>query len=76
MRGLRDLLSSERGAWCAVVLIISIVFMLTRQLTSESWIDLIKFLTMVLVASKTVTTAVETRTLKEPQIPPARVVER
>lgn len=74
MTGLADLLHSERGVWCGGILVCATALVFLGKLSSAEWLDLVKFTTMILVGSKTVTTAVETVTLKQPQIPRAEVV--
>jgi hypothetical protein len=79
MKGFFDLLQSERGVFCILTLLSSLVLVVFGQMTIDQWIDFVKYLTGFLVASKTLTTAVETYTLKKPQIsdpqtPEARVV--
>jgi len=74
MQGAKDLLQSERGVFCVFTLLITGVLVLIGKLDASSWLDFIKWLTGVLVASKTVTTAVETYSTKKAPIPEARVV--
>lgn len=74
MQGFRDLVSSERGIFCVVVLFAATILVVLGKLTGDEWIDFMKYLVGFLVASKTVTTAVETYTTKKPQIPTAQDV--
>ena len=74
MQGFRDLVSSERGIFCIAALLAATLLVTIGKLTGEVWIDFMKYLVGFLVASKTVTTAVETYTTKNPQIPTAKVV--
>lgn len=67
--GISDLLSSERGVFCIVALLCATVLAALQQITVDQWLDFAKWLSAFLIASKTVTTAVETYTLKKPQIP-------
>lgn len=76
MNGIADLLHSERGTWCLLVFATATLLLLTGKITSEAWIGLTSSLTAILVASKTVTTSIETRTLAKPQIPTATVVSQ
>lgn len=75
MIGMKDLLASERGVFCIAVLLIASVLVFLGKLDGASWLDFAKYLTTALVASKTVTTAVDTYTTKKQQIPPADVVK-
>lgn len=70
MRGLADLTQSERGAFCILALVAATVLVVVGKLDSAMWLDFSKWLAAALVAGKTVTTAVETYTLKQPQIAP------
>jgi undecaprenyl pyrophosphate phosphatase UppP len=70
--GLTDLLQSERGVFCIVALICATVLGIANQLTVDQWLDFAKWLSAFLIASKTVTTAVETFALKKPQITPVQ----
>ena len=75
MIGILDLLKSERGVFCIIALIAATVLAVLGTLGVDQWIDFTKYLTGFLVASKTVTTAVETFMLKKPQIPSAVVAD-
>lgn len=59
--GVNDLLSSERGAWCIVLLIVATGLVLIGKITGEKWLEFVGHITGLLVASKTITTAVEAR---------------
>ena len=70
MQGLIDLLASERGvAWLLLLAVTTVLFVM-RLLGADQWIDFAKYITITLIASKTVTTAVETYVTKQPQNPP------
>ena len=71
MIGLKDLLSSERGVFCIMALGAATALVVLGKLSSDTWVDYTKYLTGFLVASKTVTTAVEIVTTKKP---PTRIV--
>lgn len=75
LAGISDTLQSERGVFCILTLLCATTLTIFGQLTIEQWLDLVKWLTGFFVASKTVTTAVETYALKKTQIPKADVVE-
>jgi len=68
MMGLSDLLKSERGVFCIFALLCATTLAAFQQLDTSQWLEFAKWLTGFLVASKTVTTAVETLALKKPQI--------
>lgn len=67
--GVHDLLHSERGAFCLLALLAATALVVFGSLTGTAWVDFVKYLVGFLVASKTVTTAVEVATTKKPQIP-------
>lgn len=66
--GIKDLLTSERGVFSLLALVAATVLVIIGRLTGADWLDFTKYLVGFLVASKTVTTAVEVATLKKPQI--------
>lgn len=70
--GLLDLLSSERGTLCVLLVVISTILVIVGTLTADQWLDYTKWICVTLVVSKTVTGAMET--MKGPPIPVARVV--
>ena len=74
INGISDLMHSERGVFCFVALICATVLAALQQLTVDQWLEFAKWTLAFLVASKTVTTAVETFALKKPQIPKVEVV--
>ena len=61
-QGLKDLLSSERGTLCILLIIASTVLVLVGKLDAQTWITFVKWIGTILVASKTVTGAIETWT--------------
>jgi hypothetical protein len=67
-QGIADLAHSERGAFCLLVLLAVTVLVVAGKLDGTAWIQVVMALTGLLVASKTVTTAVETAVLKRPQV--------
>jgi hypothetical protein len=71
MQGFKDLIASERGIFCIAALVFATALVVVGKLTGELWLDFVKWLVGALVASKTVTTAVETVTMRKPQNPPA-----
>lgn len=79
MKGVSDLLESERGAFCVLALVACTVLVVVGKLPGASWLDFMKYLVGFLVASKTVTTAVEIHATKQPQkpveVPTATVVK-
>jgi len=69
MQGAKDLIESERGVFCLLVLAAATVLAVVGTITGQSWLDFVKWLTITLVASKTATGAIETITGKT--APPA-----
>jgi hypothetical protein len=59
-QGLKDLLASERGALCVLLVLASLVLVVLGRLTVDAWLAYTKWIATVLVASKTVTGALET----------------
>lgn len=72
--GLLDLLASERGVLAIMLVIVTGALVFTGRMTTEQWIEFNKWIGTVLIASKTVTTAIET--MRQPQVPPATANER
>lgn len=72
--GIADLFHSERGVWAIAVLLLVTALVLLGKISGEQWLDLVKYLSVAILASKTITTAVETYATKQPQIPRAEVV--
>jgi hypothetical protein len=66
MQGAKDLIASERGIFCLLVLIAATMLAIIRIITGQSWLDFTKWLTITLVASKTATTAVDAVMAKKP----------
>lgn len=60
MQGAKDLIASERGVFCILVLVCVTVLAALSVITGADWLDFTKWLTVTLVGSKTVTTAIET----------------
>ena len=67
--GLADLTQSERGVFAILALVCATVLAVIGVLAIDNWLDFVKYLAVTLIASKTITTAVETFTTKKPQIP-------
>lgn len=61
-QGLKDLLTSERGTICVVLILASTLLVMTGKLSVDAWMAYTKWIAGLLVASKTVTGAVETWT--------------
>lgn len=78
MQGAKDLINSERGIFCLFLIAASSVFVMTGKMTTDAWITFAKWIAITLVASKTVTGAVETWTqapsASPPDLPKAQVV--
>lgn len=73
MQGISDLLQSERGVFAIMALVAATVLVVTGHLQAATWIDFVKYLAGVLIASKTVTTAVETVATRRAQNAPEAI---
>ncbi len=62
MQGARDLMSSERGVFCIVVLIAATVLVALDKLSGTAWASLVTVVAGILVASKTATGIAEKAT--------------
>ena len=71
-QGASDLFHSERGVFCVALLFLATALVAIGKLDVQAWIDFMKYLGGLLVASKTVTTAIDQF---QSRIPPARVVK-
>ncbi len=69
MQGARDLLGSERGAFCVVLLLAATALVVLGKLDGSAWLEFMKYLAVTLVASKTVTSALETYSAKPVTVP-------
>lgn len=58
-QGAIDLFDSERGLFCVLVLVAITVLVVLGKIDGAMWLEFAKWLTVTLVASKTVTAAVE-----------------
>lgn len=58
--GLRDLLGSERGVISIAAILGATVLVIVGKLTANQWLTFVQAIVMALVASKTVTGAIET----------------
>lgn len=67
LQGIDDLLHSERGVFCVLALVAITVLVAIGKIDGATWIAFAKWLALALVASKTVTTAVETAVTKKGQ---------
>lgn len=61
-QGLKDLFASERGTVCVLLILVSVVLVIAGKLDVAMWITFAKWIATVLVASKTMTGAIETWT--------------
>ena len=68
MRGAVDLLESERGIFCILLVLAVTLLAVLRVITGADWIDFAKWIAVTLVASKTVTTALD-QVKKSPAAP-------
>lgn len=59
MKGVKDLLESERGAFCLMLLIAATILTVLKIITGADWMTFAKYLAITLVASKTATGALE-----------------
>ncbi len=57
--GAKDLLASERGVFCIVVLIAATILVALDKLTGTAWASLVTVVAGILVASKTATNIAE-----------------
>lgn len=64
MQGARDLIASERGWFCLLLLVAATVLAVLKIITGGDWLTFAKYLVVTLVASKTATGAIETLTGK------------
>jgi hypothetical protein len=60
MTGATDLLESERGVVCILLLLAVTILVVLGKLTGEQWLSYTQFVVGILVASKTITGMVET----------------
>lgn len=58
--GLTDLLESERGIICVLLITASTILVIVGKLSAEDWLTYTKWIAVTLIASKTVTGTVET----------------
>lgn len=72
--GTKDLLSSERGTFALVVVTLATVMVFVGKITSDQWIELVKWTCTALVMAKTITGVAERRRAPEPEIPEAKVI--
>lgn len=71
MQGARDLIASERGWFCLLLLAAATVLAVLKVITGADWLTFAKYLVVTLVVSKTATGAIETLTAKTaPTQPP------
>lgn len=71
MTGLKDLLASERGVLSILLVLACTALVITGQMSVDQWIEYTKWIGTVLIASKTVTTALETLRAPTPEAPTA-----
>lgn len=60
MTGVTDLLESERGVVCILLLVAVTILVVLDKLTGEQWLTYTQVVVGLLVASKTITGVVET----------------
>ena len=61
MTGLRDLLGSERSTFCLIVLFVATALTLVGKLTGPEWVSIVGTLITFLVAAKTASHYIETK---------------
>lgn len=59
MKGFSDLVESERGVFCIMILIAVTLLAIVKVISGADWVNFTKWLTVTLVGSKTLTTAVD-----------------
>lgn len=59
MKGAKDLIESERGIFCILVLIAATILAIVKVITGEVWGALVKWIALSLVMSKTATGALD-----------------
>lgn len=59
MDGAKDLLNSERGWFSLAVMIVAGVLVIFGAITGQGWIDLMKWVGITLILSKTASTAID-----------------
>lgn len=59
MRGALDLLESERGVFAILIVVAATVLTAVGKLSTEDWLTFVKWISVTLIASKTVTTAIQ-----------------
>lgn len=69
MQGVFDLLDSERGVFCVLLVLCCTVFVVVGKMTVDQWITYTQSIGAVLVASKTVTGVAETLSKKAAATP-------
>ena len=57
--GIRDLFDSERGVVFLVLITICTVLLVLGIIASDQWLEFAKWTTLTLIASKTITTAID-----------------
>jgi hypothetical protein len=73
-QGALDLLSSERGTLCILLVLASTVLVIMGRLTADQWLTYTQWICVTLVASKTVTSAIYAMKKPTNAVPEARVV--
>lgn len=61
MQGIRDLLSSERGALGLVIVALATALLAFGKLTNVQWVGVVTLIATALITSKTITTNAEAR---------------
>ena len=66
MQGIKDLIASERGVFAIVLVLLVTVLTVLQIVTGADWLAYTKWIAVALIASKTLTGAVETVIAREP----------
>lgn len=67
MQGAKDLLDSERGVFCVLMLVAATVLCVLKIINGDSWMTFAKYLVVALVTSKTLTGGLDQVLNKQPQ---------
>lgn len=70
MQGAFDLAESERGVFSIAVVLAATVLVALGKITGDLWVTIVQWIAITLVASKTISGAVET-IARKPQFPPS-----
>jgi len=66
MQGAKDLIASERGVFCIVLVVAATILAALKIITGADWLSFANVTLVTLVGSKTVTSAIESWKGKDP----------